>query len=177
MFGPSLMVAPVYEYKARTREVYFPAATGWYDLYSGQFLTGGEYRTVDAPYEKMPLYVREGAILPFGPEITSTAEKAADPVTLYVYTGRDGAFTLYEDEGVNYDYEKGEFSTIPITWDDAAGKLTIGARQGSWNGMPETRTFNVMWISKEQPQAFDLSAVPRASVTYDGTAVSLLRNP
>lgn len=177
MFGPSLMVAPVYEYKARTREVYFPAATGWFDLYSGQFLTGGEYRTVDAPYEKMPLYVREGAILPFGPEITSTAEKAADPVTLYVYTGRDGAFTLYEDEGVNYDYEKGEFSTIPITWDDAAGKLTIGARQGSWNGMPETRTFNVMWISKEQPQAFDLSAVPRASVTYDGTAVSLLRNP
>jgi len=177
MFGPSLMVAPVYEYKARTREVYFPAATGWYDLYSGQFLTGGEYRTVDAPYEKMPLYVREGAILPFGPEITSTAEKAADPVTLYVYTGRDGAFTLYEDEGVNYDYEKGEFSTIPITWDDAAGKLTIGARQGSWDGMPETRTFNVMWISKEQPQAFDLSAVPRASVTYDGTAVSLLRNP
>ncbi len=177
MFGPSLMVAPVYEYKARTREVYFPAATGWYDLYSGQFLTGGEYRTVDAPYEKMPLYVREGAILPFGPEITSTAEKAADPVTLYVYTGRDGAFTLYEDEGVNYDYEKGEFSTIPITWDDAAGKLTIGARKGSWDGMPETRTFNVMWISKEQPQAFDLSAVPRASVTYDGTAVSLLRNP
>lgn len=177
MFGPSLMVAPVYEYKARTREVYFPAATGWFDLYSGQFLTGGEYRTVDAPYEKMPLYVREGAILPFGPEITSTAEKAADPVTLYVYTGRDGAFTLYEDEGVNYDYEKGEFSTIPITWDDAAGKLTIGARQGSWDGMPETRTFNVMWISKEQPQAFDLSAVPRASVTYDGTAVSLLRNP
>ncbi len=168
MFGPSLMVAPVYEYKARSREVYFPAASGWYDLYTGQFLAGGERRTVNAPYERMPLFVREGAILPFGPEINFTAENPAGPVTLYVYTGKDGAFTLYEDEGVNYDYEKGEFSQIPFTWDEAAGKLTIGARQGSWDGMPETRTFNVVWITKEKPVAFDLSAVPQTPVTYNG---------
>ena len=176
MFGPSLMVAPVYEYKARTREVYFPAASGWYDLYTGKYLTGGVRRTVDAPYEMMPLYVREGSILPFGPEISYTAEKPAGDLTLYVYTGRDAGFTLYEDEGINYDYEKGEFSTIPLTWDEESGRLTIGAIQGARDGMPETRTFHIVWVTPEKPVAFDLSATPPVTVAYNGAEV-VVENP
>ena len=119
----------------------------------------------------MPLYVREGSILPFGPEISYTAEKPAGDLTLYVYTGRDAGFTLYEDEGINYDYEKGEFSTIPLTWDEESGRLTIGASQGAWDGMPETRTLHIVWVTPEKPVVFDLSATPPVTVAYKGAEV------
>lgn len=175
MFGPALMVAPVYQFQARSREVVFPAGTGWYDLYTGKYNDGGHTQTVAAPYEVLPLFVREGAILPFGPEIMHTAGNSADPITLYIYTGKNGAFNLYEDEGTNYNYEKGAFSMIPITWDEESGTLTIGERKGSWEGMPETRTFNVVWVSKEKPVKFDLSADPQASVTWSGAAVTVQR--
>ena len=175
MFGPALMVAPIYQFQARSREVVFPAGTGWYDLYTGKYNDGGHTQTVAAPYEVLPLFVREGAILPFGPEIMHTAGNSADPITLYIYTGKNGAFNLYEDEGTNYDYEKGAFSMIPITWDEESGTLTIGERKGSWEGMPETRTFNVVWVSKEKPVKFDLSAAPQASVTWSGAAVTVQR--
>ncbi len=107
MFGPSLLVAPVYKYKARTREVYLPASCGWYDLYTGKYFTGGQKIDADAPYERMPLFVKEGSIIPVGPDIQYVDEKPADPLTLLVYTGRDCVFTLYEDEGINYNYEHG----------------------------------------------------------------------
>jgi len=175
MFGPALMVAPVYQFQARSREVVFPAGSGWYDLYTGKYTDGGQKQTVAAPFEVLPLFVREGAILPFGPEIMTTADKTNDPITLYIYTGKNGAFTLYEDEGTNYDYEKGAFSMIPITWEEQSGKLSIGERKGSWEGMPETRTFNVVWVSKEKPVKFDLSAAPQATVTYSGTALVVER--
>ena len=175
MFGPALMVAPIYQFQARSREVVFPAGTGWYDLYTGKYNDGGHTQTVAAPYEVLPLFVREGAILPFGPEIMHTAGNSADPITLYIYTGKNGAFNLYEDEGTNYNYEKGAFSMIPITWDEESGTLTIGERKGSWEGMPETRTFNVVWVSKEKPVKFDLSAAPQASVTWSGAAVTVQR--
>jgi len=175
MFGPALMVAPVYQFQARSREVVFPAGSGWYDLYTGKYTEGGQKQTVDAPYEVLPLFVREGAILPFGPEIMTTADKTNDPITLYIFTGKNGAFTLYEDEGTNYDYEKGAFSMIPITWEEQSGKLSIGERKGSWEGMPETRTFNVVWVSKEKPVKFDLSAAPQTTVTYSGTALVVER--
>ena len=121
MFGPSLMVAPVYQYKERTREVYFPEASGWYDLYSGKFTEGGQKISVDAPYERMPLFVKEGSIVPFGPEIQYAGEKQADEITLYVYAGKDAEFTMYEDEGVNYNYEKGAFSTIQFKYNEQTG--------------------------------------------------------
>jgi alpha-D-xyloside xylohydrolase len=175
MFGPALMVAPIYQFQARSREVVFPAGTGWYDLYTGKYNDGGHTQTVAAPYEVLPLFVREGAILPFGPEIMHTAGNSADPITLYIYTGKNGAFNLYEDEGTNYDYEKGAYSIIPITWDEESGTLNIGERKGSWEGMPETRTFKVVWVSKEKPVKFDLSADPQASVTWSGAAVTVQR--
>ncbi len=175
LFGPSLMVAPVYEYKARNREVYFPAANGWYDLYSGKYTEGGQKVSVDAPYERMPLFVKEGSIVPFGPEIQYAGEKQAAEITLYVYTGKDAEFTLYEDEGVNYNYEKGAFSTILLKYNEQTGTLTIGDASGSFDGMLKSRKFNIVWISKEKPVAFDLNRKADATTTYEGKSVEVSR--
>jgi alpha-D-xyloside xylohydrolase len=175
MFGPSLMVAPVYKYKATEREVYFPEANGWYDLYSGKYTEGGQKINVDAPYERMPLFVKEGSIVPFGPEIQYTSEKQADVITLYVYTGKDAEFTLYEDEGVNYNYEKGAFSTIKFNYNEADGKLTIGEANGSFDGMLNSRTFNIVWVSKDKPVAYDLSKAAPGTVAYEGKMVEVAR--
>ena len=169
MFGPALMVAPVYEYGARSRNMYFPAGCGWYDFYTGKYIAGGQQLEVDAPYERIPLYVREGAIIPYGPDMQYSDEKKAENITLYVFAGQDGAFTLYEDEGVNYNYEKGQYAMIPFTYNDAEGTLTIGDRQGEFAGMLTERTFNVVKVSKDQPKGFDLNAKGTV-VKYDGKA-------
>jgi alpha-D-xyloside xylohydrolase len=155
MFGPSFMVAPVYEYGARDRDVYFPKCEGWYDYYTGRFQEGGVCESVDAPYGRMPLYVRAGSIVPAGPEIQWSDEKPADVIDLYVYQGADGEFTLYEDENVNYNYENGAYTMIDFAYSEVDQTLRIGARQGAFPGMLEERTFNVIKISKagtSQPQ-------------------------
>jgi len=170
MFGPALMPCPVYEYKARSREVYFPEG-GWYDFYTGAYIAGGQTLTADAPYERIPLYVRAGSIIPFGPDMQWSDEKPADNIRLYVYAGRDADFTLYEDDGVTYGYEKGAYATIPIHWDDASRTLTLGERKGSFPGMLETRTFTVVVVDPEHPAGF----VPDASgteMTYEGTEIT-----
>jgi len=171
MFGPSLLVAPVYKYQAREREVYFPELCGWYDFYNGKFIAGGQMLRVEAPYERMPLFVKEGSIIPFGPEIRFTGEKPADPVTLYVYTGRNCAFTLYEDEGTNYDYENGECSTIKFSFNNETGELTVGERNGSFDGMLKERTFHVIWVSKEKPVGFETGNKQQITVQYTGNEI------
>ena len=171
MFGPALMPCPVYEYKARSREVYFPEG-GWYDFYTGAYIAGGQTLTADAPYERIPLYVRAGSIIPFGPDMQWSDEKPADNIRLYVYAGRDADFTLYEDDGVTYGYEKGAYATIPIHWDDASRTLTLGERKGSFPGMLETRTFTVVVVDPAHPAGF----APDASGTemlYDGKSLQM----
>jgi alpha-D-xyloside xylohydrolase len=176
MFGPSLLVNPVTDYKARSRQLYLPATTGWFDFYSGQYQAGGQKITATAPLEKMPLYVREGSILPFGPAVQYTTEKPADPITLYVYTGRNASFSLYEDENVNYNYEKGAFATIPLNYDEGTKTLTIGERQGSFPGMVAQRTFRVVWVTKDRPTAWQPDAAAAQSVPYAGHALSVKLN-
>jgi len=171
MFGPSLLVAPVYKYKARERDVYFPASVGWYDFYTGKFINGGQKISVDAPFEKLPLYVREGTILPIGPDIQFTDEKPADVVTLYVYTGNDCTFTLYEDEGTNYNYEKGSYSNIVFSYNEAGKKLSISSPAGNFNKMPQFRTFNIVWVGRDKPVPFDKLIKPDNVVDYNGSAV------
>ena len=175
MFGPSILVAPVYQYKARNREIYFPKESGWYDLYTGRFMEGGQRISVDAPYERVPLFIREGSIVPFGPEIQYASEDPAGDITLYVYTGRDAEFTLYEDEGINYNYEKGAYSTIRITYNEKSGKLAIGDTKGSFEGGIKNRKFNIVWISKDKPVSFDLSKNKGITISYEGNAVELSR--
>lgn len=165
LFGPALMAAPVYRYGDRTRTMYFPKGATWYDFYTGQPTEGGEQLTVAAPYERMPLYVRSGSILPLGPDMEWSDEKQPEVITLMVYAGADGAFTLYEDEGTNYNYEKGAYTMIPIRYDDAKGTVEIGQRQGKYPGMLQERIFQVVRITPEGRQA--------AQVTYNGQSTSV----
>jgi len=173
MFGPSLMVAPVYKYKARSREVYFPETCGWYDFYTGKYISGGQKINVDARYEILPLFVREGTILPTGPEINYTDEKPADPVTLFIYTGKSCEFVLYEDEGTNYNYEKGSYSNIRFSYSEEKKELTIDERKGVFEGMLKSRTFNIVFISRDKPAAFNPDANYSRTITYNGEGVTI----
>ncbi|KAA6330245.1 Alpha-xylosidase BoGH31A [termite gut metagenome] len=167
LLGTSLMVCPVYEYEARQRDVYFPATTGWYDFYTGNYISGGQSLSVNAPYDRIPLYVREGAIIPYGPDMQYSDEKKPELITLYVYAGQNGTFTLYEDEGVNYNYEKGQYATIPFTYNDASRSLIIGKREGEFPGMLANRKFNIVIVDKNTPKPFDLNTKGKV-VEYDG---------
>ncbi|MGA2501006.1 MAG: TIM-barrel domain-containing protein, partial [Tepidisphaeraceae bacterium] len=174
MFGPAFLVAPVTAYQARSRNVYLPPTTGdWYDFWTGTSTPGGQTIDAPAPYDSMPLYIRAGSIIPFGPDLQYTGEKPADPITFYVYAGADGAFTLYEDDGRTYGYEKGAFARIPIRWDEKSQTLTIGKREGSFKGMLKQRTFNVVVISKDKPVDFSFAPLPDHTVPYTGKAVKL----
>lgn len=172
MFGPSFLVAPVYTYKATTRSVRLPAGNLWYDFYTGNPIEGGETIEADAPYGRIPLFVRAGSIIPFGPEMQWSDEKPADPIDIYIYTGADGNFTIYEDENLNYNYEKGLYATIPLNWDDKDSTLTIGPRKGSFPGMLENRRFNIIKISPDDPKGFSRSN-SAVSVDYSGESVRL----
>ncbi|MEI9973645.1 MAG: TIM-barrel domain-containing protein [Ignavibacteriota bacterium] len=173
MFGPALLVAPVTTYKARTRSVYLPQAEGWYDFWTGKSAAPGTRFDAQAPYDAIPVYVRAGAIVPFGPELQYTAEKPEDPLTVYVYSGANGSFTLYEDQGTTYDYEKGAYTQIPMQWNDASGTLTVGRRQGSFPEMLKEREIRVVLVSKEKPVGFSFDATPAKSVHYTGESVSV----
>lgn len=173
MFGPSLLINPVSEYKAKNREVYLPRGNGWYDLYSGAFLKGGQKIAADAPYERMPIFVKEGSILPFGPELQYTSEKPADPIRLYVYTGKDASFTLYEDEGTNYNYEKKAFSNILISYSEKDKTLTIGQREGSFNGMLTNRTFEIFVVSPRSKRPLSFESAAKQKLSYNGQKVSV----
>jgi len=173
MFGPAFMACPVGYYKARSRSVYFPKQSGWYDLYTGEHIDGGQTLVVEAPLERMPVFVREGAIIPFGPEIQYCDEKPAELINLYVYAGRDGQFQLYEDEGTNYNYERGKYATIDIRYDDAARTLTIGQRRGSFKGMLKQRRFNVVLVTADRASSLCLDNPEGRMVEYNGKAVSV----
>ena len=174
LFGPAFLVAPVTTYKARSRKVYLPAGAAWYDFYTGRSMRGGQTITAAAPYERMPLFVRAGSIVPTGPAIQHTGEDKGGPVTLNVYTGADGSFSLYEDDGVSRQYLHGQYSRIPLKWDEASKTLTIGAREGNgYNGMPAKRAIHVRWIKPESPRALSFEAKPDASVTYTGAPLTV----
>lgn len=172
MFGPAFMVCPVYEYGARSREVYFPSNEGWYDLYTGKYIEGGKYLNVDAPYNRIPLFVKSGSIIPYGPEIMYSSEKSPKEITLYVYAGNNGSFTLYEDEGINYNYEKGDYSIINFFYNDKTNTLEIGNREGNFEGMLNKRSFNIIYVSKNNPIELDFETTGIV-IEYDGTKQTL----
>jgi alpha-D-xyloside xylohydrolase len=168
LFGHALLAAPVTRFKARSRPVYLPAGASWYDFYTGRSFAGGRIIQADAPLERMPLFVRAGAIVPLGPEIQHVDEKPDAPITLAVYAGANGESSLYEDDGTSLGYQRGAFSRIPFRWDERSGVLTIGAREGRWDGMVERRRFEVRLVSAAKPSALDSDRKPDAAVAYDG---------
>ncbi len=173
MFGPALLVNPVTTYKARSRTVYLPKGSRWYDFWTGKLLAGGKAIDAPAPYDSMPVYVKAGSIIPFGPEIQYTTEKPTDPITVFVYAGANGGFTLYEDDGLTYGYEKGQSSRIPLRWDDGSKTLTIGARQGSFPGMLSERTFQVVTVGELKPTGFSFTPPIAQTVKYQGKEVTV----
>jgi alpha-D-xyloside xylohydrolase len=174
MFGPSLLINPVSEYKQRSRSVYLPAGQGWYNLYNGAWHEGGQSVKADATYERMPVFVKSGSIIPFGPALQYTTEKKSDTITLYVYGGKDGAFTLYEDEGLNYNYEKGICSSIGFNYLEDKRSLTIQKRDGEFPGMLKKRYFRIKYITREKPGGLELDKKEGILITYNGDKQTLL---
>ncbi len=173
MFGPSIMVCPVYEYKARKRRVYLPAGQGWYDFYSGEYYEGGQTIIADAPYERIPVYVKEGSIIPIGPEVEYALERNNEELILWIYQGSDAVFDLYEDENINYNYEKGDFGLLPFSWSESEQKLIIFKQQGMFEGMPETRNIGVINVNKEKPVGFSMVITVPEMITYQSEEVTL----
>lgn len=145
LFGPAVLVAPVTEQGATTRHLYLPQAK-WYDFWSGKVWEGGRTMDAKAPLGTLPLFVRAGSIVPMGPDLEFAGENTADPIELRVYRGADGDFTLYEDQGDTYGYEKGIYSTIALHWSDKDQLLTIGDRRGQFRGMLPSRSFRVVFV-------------------------------
>ena len=123
---------------------YLPKGTDWYDFWTGNRMKGGQFVTIQTTFDRVPMFVRVGSILPFGPEMQYVGEKAWDNLELRVYPGADATFTLYEDEGDNYNYERGVYSTINFEWSDRSRTLTIGQRKGSFPGMIQSRKFTIV---------------------------------
>ena len=146
MFGKSLLVAPVTEANVNQWNVYLPIDADWFDFWTGKHFAGGQTIKTDAPLDKIPLFVKAGSVIPMGKVIQSSAEKS-DTLEIRIYEGADARFELYEDEGDNYNYEKGLYSTITFRWDDKAQKLTISDRKGSFPGMLKNRSFTIVKIS------------------------------
>jgi alpha-D-xyloside xylohydrolase len=172
MLGPALMACPVTKAGETSRSVYLPAGAGWYDFWTGERLAGGQTVTATSPIETMPLYVRAGSILPYGPKI-QYAEQSRDPIELRVYRGADGHFTLYEDEGDNYDYEKGIYSTIQFNWNEAQQTLIIGKRKGRFPGMMEHRTFRIVWVSSGHGAGVPNEEKPDTIIQYNGSVLKI----
>jgi alpha-D-xyloside xylohydrolase len=131
-------------------DVYLPAGTSWYDYWTNMKLNGGLTIKADAPISHSPLYIKAGSILPFGQNLQYSNEKPWDNMTLRVYPGANASFTLYEDEGNNYDYQRGMYTEIPMIWNDKTQTLTIKARKGTYPGMLAKRRFHIEVIAADK---------------------------
>src|SRR6185369_7082659 len=171
MFGPSMLVAPVTEAGAKTRHMYLPKGW-WYDFWTGKNIEGGRYIDQPSPLETMPVFVRAGSILAMGPDVEFTSQKTADSIELRIYGGADGNFTLYEDEGDSYRYERGKYATIPMHWDDARRTFTIGERKGSFSGMLREREFRVVVVGEGHGGGIEPSA-SNLVVKYAGQQITV----
>ena len=140
--------------EVKTATKYLPKGAQWYDFWTNKLYKGGQTVTLETTLDRVPMFVRAGSILPLGPEMQYVGEKAWDNLELRVYPGADGSFTLYEDEGDNYNYERGVYSTITFVWNDKARTLTIGSRQGEYPGMLTSRQFTVI-LPDDQSQTVD----------------------
>ena len=128
----------------KTVSKYLPKGALWYDFWTGKQYRGGQRLELSTSLNRVPMFVRAGSILPLGPEMQYTGEKPWDNLEIRLYPGADGTFTLYEDEGDTYNYERGIYSTIPFHWNDRSHTLTIGNRQGQYPGMLTNRKFTVV---------------------------------
>jgi alpha-D-xyloside xylohydrolase len=130
MFGPAFLVAPVTQQGQTEKDVYLPAGTDWYNFWTNEKLAGGRWIKVAAPIDQIPVFVKAGSIVPIGADIQSTATRQAI-AQIRVYPGKDGEFSLYDDDGVSYDYEKGKSSVTKLHWNQGSGKLSASGADAS----------------------------------------------
>ena len=169
MFGKSILVAPVTESSKTEWNVYLPKAAGWFDFWTGKLFKGGQKVKTDAPLDRIPLFVKAGSIIPMGKIIQSTAEKS-DTLEIRIYKGANGEFTLYEDEGDNYNYEKGKYSNISFRWNEKNQSLTIGDKQGNYPGSLTKRVFNIVLVSENNGNGI-AQGRSKITVIYSGRNV------
>lgn len=190
MFGRSLLVKPVtdamYTWKDKDKRgheiypdtrkaaapvnVYLPKGTKWFDFWTNDIHEGGQEIQRLCPIDIMPVYVKAGTVMPFGPDVQYSNEKPWDELEIRVYPGADGSFTLYEDEGDNYNYEKGKYSLIKFTYDDSQHRLVIAPRKGKFNGMLRNRKFNIVMVETGSGRGDHPMKVTK-SVDYKGKEV------
>lgn len=183
MFGTSILVAPVTKpmytgkkdnkvfedfSKTASREVYLPKGANWFDFWTGEKLNGGESVTKATPIDIIPMYIKQGTILPWGPKVQYAEEKNWDQLEIRIYAGADGEFMLYEDENDNYNYEKGAYATIDFKWNEKSKTLTIGKRKGSFKGMLENRTFNIVLVDNKKGVGETNSSSFDKTISYTG---------
>jgi len=191
MFGPSFLVKPVtaqqyFSIRSDTLneqlpvrqsfdsvDFYLPAGSQWYDFFTGQRFEGGQTVRTPSPLMVIPTYIRAGSIIPYAPPMQYATEKPCDPLELRIYPGTDGDFSLFEDENDGYNYEKDEYSVIPIHWNDNINTITIGKRQGSFQGMLKTRSIKVVLISPVIPSDYLTAPVTEKSFKYYGSELSV----
>jgi alpha-D-xyloside xylohydrolase len=186
MFGKSILVCPVTDsmYTSRSNEnttvdfnivkkqkLYLPAGTEWFDFWTCERLKGGQEVEKEAPIDIMPVYVKAGSIIPLTPFQQYTNEKKADILEIRIYEGADGNFTLYEDEGDNYNYEKGKYATIDFVWNNKARTLMIKDRKGSFPGMLQNRTFNVVLVKDNKGIGMQMPVKFDKVIQYTGKAI------
>ena len=172
MFGPALLVAPVTEPGASTREVFLPRASGWYDFWTGERLPASNTIQARAPLDRIPVFVRAGSIVPLGP-VVENADVQPDRLELRVYPGADGDFEWYSDAGDTYDYENGLYRTVPIHWDDSARTLTLGDSQQRFPGMPERVHIRLVVVRDAHGAGSGITAASDGEGVYDGKTLRI----
>jgi alpha-D-xyloside xylohydrolase len=180
MFGPAFMVNPVTEQlytsagadqKAKTRQVYLPAPSKWYDFWTGEVLEGGQTISAAAPIDILPLYVKAGSIIPMGPDVEYATEQPNNNIELRIYPGADGSFKFYEDENDNYNYEKGQYATFTFGWNDKRKELSISATRGGFSGMLKHRNFNIVVVDGKHGSGASETVRADKKVVYNGNTL------
>lgn len=191
MFGPSFLVRPVTKpqyYTIRTDtlheqtalrfmydsiNVYLPEGADWYDFFTGRRFHGGQNLLAPSPLEVLPVFIRAGSIIPYGPLMQYAGAKDCDPIELRIYPGADAEFTIYEDENDGYNYEKGNFSLITVRWNEKDQSVSIGERQGSFNGMLYKRNFKVILVNPVVREGFYAADITQKDIKYNGAPVTV----
>lgn len=192
MFGKSFLVTPVTDpmyvsaeeknkwknpkedfSEIKTQSVYLPQGADWFDFWTGEKLNGGQTINKEVPIDIIPLYVKAGSIVPWGPKVQYATEKKWDNLEIRIYPGADGEFVLYEDENDNYNYENGVFSTIKFKWNDQDRTLTIENRDGDFPGMLKNRKFDVLLVDQVKGTGVENALKTDKVISYKGKEVSI----
>lgn len=167
LWGRNILVAPVTAPEVVTWPVYLPEGNDWWTFSGQSKYPGGQEVNLTVDINTIPLFVKEGTILPIGPDVQYSTQKPWNNLDIYIYPGQDGTFTLYEDEFDNYNYENGLYSTIKFSWNDADQTLTISDRNGKFPGMLENRKFNIKKMNENSKN------VSKRQISYNGKATKV----